>query len=63
MLSEDDGIKYKSKNNKDRYDLIDGSKDTAIGIKPKKVGRKSKLNTPSQNYSTVDGMCATGKAL
>ena len=49
----DDGVKYKSKNKKDGYDLIDGSKDTAIGIKPQKAGRKSKLNTPYPNYSTV----------
>ena len=49
----DDGIKYKSKNKKDGYDLIDGSKDTAIGIKPQKAGRKSKLNTHLLNYSTV----------
>lgn len=53
MLLEDDGIKYKPKSKKDGYDLIDGSKDTVIGIKPKKLGRKPKLNTPYPNYSTV----------
>ena len=46
----DDGIKYKSKNKKDGYDLVDGSKDTAIGIKPTPRGQKS---TPLPNYSTV----------
>ena len=49
----DDGIKYKSQNIKDGYDLIDGKNDTGIAIQPPTAGRKSKLNTPSQNYSTV----------
>ena len=44
------GINHKSKNKSDGYDLIDGSKDTAIGIKPTPKGQKS---TPSPNYSTV----------
>ena len=46
----DDGIKYKSKNRKDGYDLIDGSKDTAIAIKPTPKGKKT---THLPNYSTV----------
>ena len=53
MSLVDDGIRYKSDNKKDGYELVDGKKYTGIGIKPQKVGRKSKLNTPSQNYSTV----------
>ena len=49
----DDGIKYKSKNKKDGYDLIDGQKSTAISISKEKTwGIKKKL-TPQQNYSTV----------
>ena len=44
-------MKYTWKEPKeDGYDLIDGSKDTAIGIKPTPRGQKS---TPSPNYSTV----------
>ena len=35
---------------KDGYDLIEGSKDTAIGIKPKPRGKKS---THLLNYSIV----------
>ena len=46
----DDGIRYKSDNKKDGYDLVDGKKYTGIGIKPTPRGKKS---TPSQNYSTV----------
>ena len=49
----DDGIKYKSDNKSDGYELIDGTKDTDLGIKPQKAGRKPKLNTPYPNYSTV----------
>ena len=40
------------------YDLVDGSKDTAIGIKPQKLERKPKLNTPYPNYSTVTDFVA-----
>lgn len=46
----DDGIKYKSKNKKDGYDLIDGQNHTQIGIKPTPRGKKS---THLLNYSTV----------
>ena len=50
FILRDDEIKYKSKNKKDGYDLIDGSKDTAIGIKPTPRGKKT---THLPNYSTV----------
>ena len=46
----DDVIKYKSKNKKDGYDLIDGQNHTQIGIKPTPRGKKS---THLLNYSTV----------
>ena len=44
-----DGVKYRS----DDYELIDGTKETDLGIKPQKAVRKPKLNTPYPNYSTV----------
>ena len=50
MSLVDDGIRYKSDNKKDGYELVDGKKYTGIGIKPTPRGKKS---TPSQNYSTV----------
>lgn len=53
MSLVDDGIRYKSDNKKDGYELVDGTKDTGIGIKPQKVGVKPKSNTPYPNYSTV----------
>ena len=43
-----DGIRYKSDNKKDGYELVDGKKYTGIGRKPKS-------NTPQKNYSTVAG--------
>ncbi len=53
MLFVDDGIIYKSDNKLDCYELINGTKETDVGIKPQKAGRKPKLNTPYPNYSTV----------
>ena len=47
MSLVDDGIRYKSDNKKDGYELVDGKKYTGIGIKPTPRGKKS---TPSQNY-------------
>jgi len=58
MSLVDDGIRYKSDNKKDGYELVDGNKYTGIGIKPQKVGLKSKSNTHLLNYSTVIlGIC------
>ncbi len=48
----DDGIKYRSDDKSDGYDLVDGETDTVIGFQPQKGGRKGK-NTPLLNYSTV----------
>jgi len=48
----DDGIKYRSDDKSDGYDLVDGETDTVIGFQPQKGGRKGK-NTPLPNYSTV----------
>ena len=55
MSLVDDGIRYKSDNKKDGYELVDGKKYTGIGIKPQKVGIKPKSNTHLPNYSTVTG--------
>jgi len=52
MSLVDDGIRYKSDNKKDGYELVDGKKYTGIGIKPQKVGIKPKSNTHLPNYST-----------
>ena len=61
FMLRDDGIKYKSKNKKDSYDLIDDSKDNTIRIKPTPRGQKS---TPLMNYSTVkDGVRFLGWTL
>ncbi|MDB9971924.1 hypothetical protein OAE09_04625 [Alphaproteobacteria bacterium] len=49
----DDGIRYKSDNKKDGYELFDVKKYTGIGIKPQKLGVKPKSNTPQPNYSNV----------
>ena len=48
----DDGIKYRTKDKSDGYELVDGETDTVIGWTPQTGGRKGK-NTPQQNYSTV----------
>ena len=48
----DDGIKYKTDDKSDGYELVDGETHTVIGFQPQRGGRKGK-NTPQQNYSTV----------
>ena len=49
----DIGIKYKSKNKKDGYELIDGQNSTAISISKEKTWGIDKKLTPLLNYSTV----------
>ena len=49
----DDGIKYKSKDTKDGYDLIDGQNSTEISISKEKTWGIEKKLTPQPNYSTV----------
>ena len=49
----DDGIKYKSKNKKDGYELIDGQNSTTISISKEKTWGIDKKLTPLLNYSTV----------
>ena len=46
----DDGIRYKTEDKSTGYELIDGEKDTVIGITPTPRGKKT---TPQPNYSTV----------
>ena len=46
----DDGIRYKTEEKSTGYELVDGEKDTVIGITPTPRGKKT---TPLQNYSTV----------
>ena len=46
----DDGIRYKTEEKSTGYELVDGQKDTVIGITPTPRGKKT---TPQQNYSTV----------
>ena len=46
----DDGIRYKTEEKSTGYELVDGEKDTVIGITPTPRGKKT---TPQQNYSTV----------
>jgi hypothetical protein len=48
----DDGIKYKTKDKSEGYDLVDGKRETGIRFQPPPSGRKGK-NTPLLNYSTV----------
>ena len=45
----DDGIKYKSKNKKDGYDLIDGQNSTALKIFKERTWEISKKLTPQPN--------------
>ena len=49
----DDGIKYKSKDTKDGYVLIDGQNSTDISISKEKTWGIEKKLTPQPNYSTV----------
>jgi len=49
----DDGIKYKSKDTKGGYDLIDGQNSTDISISKEKTWGIEKKLTPQPNYSTV----------
>ena len=46
----DGGIRYKTENKSTGYELVDGQKDTVIGITPKPRGKKT---TSQPNYSTV----------
>ena len=48
----DSGIKYKTKDKSEGYDLVDGKRETGIRFQPPPSGRKGK-NTPQQNYFTV----------
>ena len=48
----DDGIKYKSDNKSDVYELVDGETDAIIGFQPQRDERNEK-NTQQQNYSIV----------
>ena len=57
MLLVGYGIKYKSKNTKDGYDLIDGQKHKEIGIKPSPRGKKS---TPLLELLHSDWIGGTG---